>query len=290
MVIARAKINLHLHITGRAENGYHHLDSLVAFSDISDSISIIAANDYKLSLCGDFSDDLQIHSSPDDNLVTRATNLLSAHFGQNPYVHITLDKTIPLGAGLGGGSADAAAVLLSLRDFWNLPASDSLLHSLASQMGSDIAACLHPHPIIMRDTGNVLLPAPKMPELHAILVNPKTPCPTPQVYKTYAASGAMFSDNITFPDTFKTVGDMCKFLNTYTRNDLTDAAISTNPDIKRVLDALHQTSDALLIRLSGSGSTCFAIFDTQSAAIAAQKQIQTKNPDWWVRVSILNAN
>ncbi len=280
MFYAHAKINLHLHITGRAENGYHLLDSWVAFTDWSDAISITPSDKYELTITGEFSKNL----GDDDNLITRAAHLLAAHFNIAPNVHITLDKSIPLGAGLGGGSADAACVLLALRDVWNLTASDDLLHSFASQLGSDISACLSKTPVIMRYTGNTLLPAPTSPTIYAILVNPNTPCPTPLVYKNYAASDAPFSSPVTFPE-FTTSRDMCEFLKTHTRNDLTDAAIATNPDVARVLHALSNLNNAQLTRLSGSGSTCFALFETKDFANDAHDIIQKNNPDWWVRVT-----
>jgi 4-diphosphocytidyl-2-C-methyl-D-erythritol kinase len=287
-ITARAKINLHLHITGRAENNYHLLDSLVAFTDIKDTIEITAADKYIFSVTGDFEKNLCASSSAQDNLITRAALALSTHYHLSPNFHITLNKSIPLGAGLGGGSADAAATLKALCDFWNIPRDNTVLHTIAGNLGSDIAACLSDTPVIMRDTGNTLLPAPKMPQIFAVLVNPNTSCPTPLVYQTYAKLGADFSDPITFPETFQSARALCNFLNSGTHNDLTEAAIAVNPDVATVLNALNTVDDCALARLSGSGSTCFALFESRLSAEKASEIIKINNPDWWVRVTSVN--
>jgi 4-diphosphocytidyl-2-C-methyl-D-erythritol kinase len=279
---APAKINLHLHITGRKDDGYHLLDSLVAFTNLYDTIEIRDASQFELT----------INNAPDcpiaDNLVTRAVHLLCNHFKIPPHIHIDLTKAIPMGAGLGGGSADAAATLLALRDFWKLDAPPPLLQKFASELGSDIVACLQDKPMIMRDTGNTLLPAPTFPTLYGVLVIPPTHCPTPLVYKIYKDLNHKFSQNIIFPDAFDSTQSFCDFLNTKTQNYLTAAAIAVNPDVKTVLHELENLENGLLTRLSGSGSSCFTLFKNETTATKQCQIIQDKHPEWSVKYIRIN--
>ncbi len=264
-------------MTGRRDDGYHNLDSLVVFTDLYDVLKIEDAPSYHLTINN--SEDCSV----ENNLVTQATHLIAEHFKIQPRLLIDLTKNIPLGAGLGGGSADAAAILLMLNDYWNLQASPALLEKFASALGSDIVACLKQKPVIMRETGNILCPAPQFPTLYGILVHPRTPCATPWVYKTYAISNSKFSTIVKFPENFKTSQEFCDFLKSETRNDLTAAAIAINPDVDLVLSALNNLDDTLLTRMSGSGSTCFAIFATKEKAIQHSQTIQKNNPEWWVK-------
>jgi 4-diphosphocytidyl-2-C-methyl-D-erythritol kinase len=284
-MLANAKINLHLHITGRAENGYHLLDSLVAFTSLSDEISIKPSDSFKLNIAGSTS--LSSVCSEQDNLISRATHLLAQHLGIAPHVAIRLLKNIPLAGGLGGGSADAAATLLLLKDIWQIKSND-VLEKIAASLGSDIVACLYNTPVIMRDTGNKILNAPKMPHLHGLLVNPNVQSPTPEVYKTYAQSKRQFSDNIIFPEQFHSAMELCAFLKVHTHNDLTDAAISIAPEIGIVLNALDQIPNKLLARLSGSGATCFALFENAGDAQSGYELIQKAYPDFWAKIITIN--
>ena len=277
IIHAPAKINLHLHITGRRDDGFHKLDSLVAFTNFSDEISIRENPSYRLNI-------LNSSECPiDDNLITRAVKLLTQHFDIKPNINIDLKKSIPMGAGLGGGSSDAAAVLIALRDFWKLDAPDDLLKKFASELGSDVVACLHNKPLIMRDTGNALLPAPKFPTLYGVLVVPKTPCSTPLVYKKYMELNSGFSQNVEFPNSFDTVFSLCAFLNKHTRNDLTKAAIAINPDVGIILNKLKNLEDNLLTRLTGSGSGCYTLTATEDLAIKSSNALQKFFPDWFVK-------
>lgn len=284
-MLANAKINLHLHITGRAENGYHLLDSLVAFTSLSDDISIAPSDRFKLNISG--STTLSSVCSEQDNLISRVTHLLAHHLGIAPHVDIRLLKNIPLAGGLGGGSADAAATLLLLKDIWHIKSND-VLEKIAASLGSDIVACLYNDPVIMRDTGNKILTAPKMPPLHGILVNPNVQSPTPEVYKAYAQSKHPFSDNIVFPEQFHSAGELCAFLKADTRNDLTDAAITIAPEIGIVLNALDQIPNKLLSRLSGSGATCFALFENAGDAQSGYEVIKKAHPDFWAKTVTIN--
>jgi 4-diphosphocytidyl-2-C-methyl-D-erythritol kinase len=281
-ILAPAKINFHLHITGRRDDGYHTLDSLVAFTNFYDEISITKNIDYHLKT------NTVLDCKTEDNLVTRATYMLANQFSVKPDICIDLKKSIPAGSGLGGGSADAAATLNALNHFWKLDAPEPLLQKFASELGSDISACLGDKPIIMRDTGNSLHPAPTFPTLYGILVTPQTPCPTPLVYKAYQESGHKFSQNVVFPNAFDTAHSLCDFLNNQTQNDLTDAAIAVNHDVKKVLDELRNLKDGLLTRLSGSGSSCYTIFENKESALKYTQLMQNARPEWMVRQIEIN--
>lgn len=285
---AHAKINLHLHITGRNEVGYHLLDSLVAFTSLHDEIRIKTAEDFQLKVNGNTG--LLDDCSTEDNLISRACRLLAKHAGVPAHADIELYKNIPLAAGLGGGSADAAMTLLMLRDVWHIDVSNDDLHRLASELGSDIAACLHNTPIIMRGTGNHLLSAPRIPSFHTLLVNPNVPSSTPDAYKNYASSQKPFSENITFPDEFKSVQELCSFLHQHTRNDLTEAAIQNAPVIADVLKAMEALPRQLLTRLSGSGATCFSIFENEDSAQNAAETIKKAHPHWWTFPGYVSGN
>ena len=276
---AYAKINLHLHITDRADNGYHLLDSLVAFTSLHDELRIKTSEHFQLDIKGNIG--LLDDCPQDDNLVTRACHFLAQHAGIPPNADIELFKNIPLAAGLGGGSADAAITLLMLRNVWHIDVSDNDLHLLASQLGSDIAACLKQKPVILRGTGNHLLPAPQLPSFHVLLINPNVACSTPQVYKDYEQSKHSFSNEIMFPDAFTTIKELCDFLNQHTHNDLTAAAIQNAPIIEQVLKEMNALPNQLLTRLSGSGATCFSIFENETDAQAAARQIEKAHPEWW---------
>lgn len=277
-MLAPAKINLHLHITGRAENGYHLLDSLVAFTSLCDEIHIGPSDTFKLDLSGNTS--LSASCTQQDNLVSRAAYALAAHTGLAPHIHIELLKKIPLAGGLGGGSADAAATLRLLKEQWKIE-SDEILKTVAASLGSDIVACLYNKPVIMRETGNTLLPAPTLPKLYGLLANPNLPCPTPEVYKAYTQMQPPFSHNTIFPDKFDSAIELCAFLRENTRNDLTNAAISVAPPIKTVLQSLNQIPNCLLSRLSGSGATCFALFESAPHAREGLLQMRKDHPDIW---------
>jgi 4-diphosphocytidyl-2-C-methyl-D-erythritol kinase len=281
-MLAKAKINLHLHITGRAENGYHQLDSLVAFTSLHDEIQIKPSDKFQLNISG-----LSANCSEEDNLITRAAHLLAKHENISPHIQIDLVKNIPLAGGLGGGSADAAATLTSLKKLWNI-SSDDVIESIAASLGSDIVACLNNKPVVMRGTGNTILPAPHMPTLFGVLVNPNVACSTPEVYKVYAQSHRAFSTDIQFPDQFESALSLCAFLRQNTRNDLTEAAITIAPDIKDVLESLDKIPDCLLARLSGSGATCFALFDSESNAQECYTKIQHSHPNWWINQVTIN--
>lgn len=279
-VFAPAKINLFLHVTGRRDDGYHLLDSLIAFAGIGDVVSVEPSDALTLHLTGPFADSLPVS---DDNLVMRAARALAAT-GQVALpsgATITLEKNLPVSSGIGGGSADAAATLKALRALWPVSADDSDLAAIGLALGADIPVCLQSRTSRMQGIGEKIIPALPLPSVAVVLVNPGIAVSTVGVfsrrsggYSDIAEDAGPWSDATAMAD-----GLRCS------RNDLTDAAISLEPGIGDVLAALDAAPDCLLARLSGSGATCFGLFPDDGAAARAAERIATAHPVWWVRAT-----
>ena len=261
---ARAKINLTLHVTGQRSDGYHLLDSLVCFADIADEITVAPAQDLSLTVDGPLAAGVP---TDDSNLVMRAARL----FPDAPGAAIRLTKHLPNAAGIGGGSADAAAALKALAELWDRDIPIDLL-----SLGADVPVCLAPMALRMRGVGELLDPLPPFPEVWAVLVNPRVPVSTPEVFKALSSK-----DNPAMADDlprFSTVQDLAGWC-TAQRNDLETPARSIAPVIG---DALEALSDSLLARMSGSGATCFGLCADQVAAETLAADISKTHPDWWV--------
>lgn len=274
-VSAPAKLNLYLHVTGRRDDGYHELDSLVAFADIHDTIEVRHADNLSLTVEGPFGAAL---SAEADNLVLRAARALAEAGGIEPAAQITLTKTLPVAAGIGGGSADAAATLNALSRLWslNVPADD--LAALALTLGADVPVCLERKSAFVGGIGEALTPAPILPAASLVLVNPLTQLSTPAVF---AARTGEFSAPARFDEIPFDTASLAGLLGDR-RNDLTDAAISLAPEVGAVLQALDDAPGTLLARMSGSGATCFGLYKDAAAAKRAAKLVRAKHPGWWV--------
>jgi 4-diphosphocytidyl-2-C-methyl-D-erythritol kinase len=262
---APAKVNLYLHVTGRRPDGYHLLDSLAVFPAIGDVLSARPAETLSLTITGPFGATL---AAEPDNLVLRAARLLNPRGG----AALTLQKNLPVASGIGGGSADAAAALRLLSRHWNLKAP---LHDLAASLGADIPVCLASRPSRMSGIGEILQPAPALPPFGIILVNPGVAVSTPAIFR--ARQGA-FSPAAALPKTWPNAAAMAEALAKLT-NDLEPPAIALAPVIGDVLATIRALPNCLLARMSGSGATCFAIFET--AARAAQAATAITQPGWW---------
>ena len=251
---APAKVNLTLHVTGQRADGYHELDSLVVFADVRDALTLAPSETMRMSVNGAFAEGVPADAR---NLVWQAAEKCGGIFD------ISLAKNIPHGAGLGGGSSDAAAVLREL----NRP-------DLAAQLGADVPVCLSAQPQRMRGIGQILDAAGPMPELALVLVNPGVHVATPDVFRALDRK-----TNPPMPSLPKGIdADWIGWL-LEQRNDLQAAAVSIAPVIG---DALAVLDDALLARMSGSGATCFGIYPDMAAAEAAADRIAADRPDWWV--------
>ena len=269
---APAKINLHLHVVGRRSDGYHLLDSLVVFAGIGDRLTVSPSDRLTLSVTGPFAAELAAVS---DNLVLRAARTLAAQAGVQATGTLVLEKNLPVASGIGGGSADAAAALRLLCRFWGL--DPGLPGQLAPGLGADVPVCVAGAPAMMSGIGEILAPAPALPEVGIVLVNPGVAVSTPSVFRARTGD---FSHPALFPDQgWQNAGSLVAALRA-TRNDLEPPARLLTPAIGDVLDALAAIPGCLLARMSGSGATCFGLFAAPQAAEAAARTIGRDG--WWV--------
>ena len=274
---APAKLNLYLHVTGRRADGFHLLDSLVAFSDIGDRLSVAPASRLSLAVTGPFAPDLG-QDDPQKNLVWRAAQALAAKLGRAPDVALTLEKNLPVASGIGGGSSDAAAALKALAAHWQAELDERALCAIAATLGADVPVCVVARASFFGGIGDEIAPSPALPTAPLLLVNPGIGLPTASVFR--ARQGA-FSAAARFETAPSSVADFATSLGER-HNDLTDAAIGLVPAVGEVLARLAKQPGALLARMSGSGATCFALFETTAAAEAAAASLKVEQPRWWI--------
>lgn len=289
-IFAPAKINLHLHVTGKRPDGYHLLDSLVCFTDIGDQLIFEPSIGFQFDITGPFADHLlagdKSAAPSSGNSVVKAAWTLANSVGRELNVRITLQKNLPPGGGIGGGSADAAACFWGLAQFWNLHLPDNYFHMLALKIGSDVPVCLKSQAVVMQGIGDQFKPAPELPEIPIVLVWPNKMAPTPEVYKSLAMK--TFSDNFDFRPSYKSSKDLIGDLAAFTRNDLAGAASGLFPVIAQAEKLLKTQDHCLFARMSGSGSTVFGLFESDEDAQTASEKILEAHPDWWVRHGWLN--
>lgn len=269
---APAKINLCLHVTGRRPDGYHVLDSLVVFAGAGDEITVAPGADLSLAITGPEASALAAEGG--DNLVLRAARAMGVTAAA-----LSLTKVLPVASGIGGGSADAAATLRALVRFsgQDLPAPSEIL-----KLGADVPVCLAGLPVRMRGVGEVLSPLPSLPRLWCVLANPRVPVPTPAVFAALAQRQNAGLPAELPPSAFREARSVCDWLRQATRNDLADPALQVAPVLAAVQEALSALDGCLLARMSGSGGTHFALFETEVAAIAAEARLRRSQPGWWV--------
>ena len=266
--LAPAKVNLTLHVTGRREDGYHLLDSLVVFADVGDLVTVREADEPGFTVTGPQAGHVPVDAS---NLVLRAAALFS-----DARAEIRLDKHLPAASGIGGGSADAAATLRALCRLRGspLPTAEQVL-----ALGADVPACLTGRAVRLRGIGERLDPVPVLPPLPAVLVNPGVAVSTPAVFARLAQR-----ENPSMPDlpvSFNDAGALALWLAAQ-RNDLEPPACALAPVIGDVLARLRAVPDCLLARMSGSGATCFGLFPDADAAERAAAALVAVRPEWWV--------
>jgi len=281
---APAKVNLFLHVGAAEPSGYHPISSLVVFADVGDRVSLGPAEAEAFVVEGAFADALRA-CEPADNLVLKAVRALEAEIGQGlGPLRIVLDKAMPIAAGLGGGSADAGAALRLLADLFEPPLPQGLLREAAAAIGADGLMCLESRACIAEGRGEQLSPAPGLPELHAVLVNPTVPSPTGAVYRAYDAAGAP-GDAIrpSLPDAFESLEELAAVLAASTRNDLEPPAVALEPAIGAMLERLRAAPEALFARMSGSGATGFALCAGEMEAQSLAQTLGAERPEWWVK-------
>ena len=272
---APAKVNLYLHVTGRRRDGYHLLDSLIAFADIGDRVTGELAGTLALSVSGPEAAGLA--DLGQDNLVLRAARLLADHTGTRCGAALHLEKALPVAAGLGGGSSDAAAAFRVLAALWQLSIGEEELRGLGARLGADLPACLYGRAAWLGGIGERLEPAPDLPAAGILLANPRRPLPTAAVF---AARQGPFSVRGGFDAMPTDAIGLARALVPH-RNDLTDAAIALVPEIGAVLARLALLPGALMARMSGSGATCFALFSDRRTAEEARMALAAAEPGWW---------
>ena len=278
---APAKLNLYLHVLGRRDDGYHLLDSLVAFADIADVVTARPAAALRLEITGPFAAALE--GDPTENLIWRAASALATRAGIEAEAALTLEKNLPVASGIGGGSSDAAAALKALGELWRLDLGERRFQGLAESLGADVPVCLFGETAWVGGIGEQVAPAPPLPRCSVVLVNPGVRLATPAVFK--ARSGA-FSERARFETAPADAAALARLIETR-RNDLTTPAIGLAPEIAAVLRALESEHGALIARMSGSGATCFALFAEADAARGAAASLNRAHPDWWVAAGAL---
>jgi len=277
---APAKINLTLRVLGRREDGYHELESLVVFADLFDKLDLEPGEGATLDIAGPFA---QACGPRADNLVLKAVAALGHRMERLEAGHFHLEKNLPVAAGIGGGSADAAAALRLLARRNGIAADDPRLYGAALATGADVPVCLLSKPCVMRGVGDLLSEPYTLPPLPGLLVNPGVPLATRDVFAKYSGTPSNKKYITNVPATFD---GMIGFLSN-NGNDLTQAAIACAPVISEVLIALRALPAVQLVRMSGSGPTCFALFRSAGEAQAAARRLQAENKSWWVRATVL---
>lgn len=280
---APAKINLFLHVTGKRADGYHLLQSAFSFIDLHDILQLESSDVFRFSVSGEFAG---ILSTEDNNTVLRAYKALSGYVGDLPPVAITLEKHIPTAAGLGGGSADAATTLKALNQLFELKIPTRKLAEIGLGIGADVPACVYaPSPLWVEGIGeqcrNIEVDAASE-GAHLLVVNPLRKLPTAQAF---GIGFEFYEDLINAPPQHISMD----WLKEHTTNQLTQNAIEICPEIQKVLSILEETQPELA-RMSGSGATCFAVYQSEEQSRSAKLHAQKAQPDWWVReVRLLSA-
>lgn len=281
---APAKVNLTLRVLGRRADGYHDLDSLVVFAGCADRLSLTPGGTLSLSVDGPGAD---LIGDAADNLVLKAARALAAQIAGIALGAFRLEKRLPVAAGLGGGSADAAAALRLLARANGLDPADQRLFQAARATGADVPVCLDPRPRVMGGIGDRLSAAFALPLLPAVLVNPGAAVPTKRVFAGWSAAAEPVPPPGDFaPAEMTGREDLFRFVKAQP-NDLESAAIAVAPVIADVLAALRSVPDCRLARMSGSGATCFGLFSSATRATAAAAALAAQYPDWWVRETTL---
>ncbi|MEM7651059.1 MAG: 4-(cytidine 5'-diphospho)-2-C-methyl-D-erythritol kinase, partial [Pseudomonadota bacterium] len=274
-VFAPAKLNLNLHVTGKLDSGYHTLDSLISFADIGDNILIEPSSDFEFQIDGPFSKHFRGRDLETDetatNLVVRAARGLAELTDKALELKTTLTKNLPLGGGIGGGSADAAAVIWGLLEFWDLsrePGAIKGLDSLLLSLGADVPICFACQSARIQGIGEIIDPVHSFPEVPIVLVYPGKPCETARIFGDY---GGRLVEPLDLPQ-FETPQDLYKFM-LESENMVSNAALRAVPEIQNALNALSAQAGCKFTRMSGSGSTCFGIFEGEDQAQDAAREM-----------------
>jgi 4-diphosphocytidyl-2-C-methyl-D-erythritol kinase len=289
---APAKVNLTLRVVGRRADGYHDIESLVTFADIADRLALTPGDALTLTVDGPSAAQSGAEA---DNLVLKAARALGARVSGLRTGAFRLEKNLPVAAGLGGGSADAAAALRLLARANKLTPDDPRLHDAARATGADVPVCLDSRPRLMRGIGDLLSAPLPLPQLHALLVNPGVSLPTKLVFAGWRSSAGAASASASAADSAASFAILAKMDNkqqlfgwlTRETNDLEQPAIALAPVIVEVLATLRAAAGCRLARMSGSGATCLALFSSAAETAAAAKHLRAQFPHWWISETML---
>jgi 4-diphosphocytidyl-2-C-methyl-D-erythritol kinase len=276
---APAKVNLTLRVLGRRADGYHDIESLVVFAGVGDELTFAAGAELALTVAGPTAD---AAGDIADNLVLKAARALADRVEGLKVGSFALSKRLPVAAGLGGGSSDAAAALRLLAAANGIAPGDPRLMQAARATGADVPVCLDPMPRLMRGIGDILSDPLDLPKLPAVLVNPGVAVPTRDVFAALNLKPGTQSVDSGPPKTAALQDEINNG-----RNDLEEPAIELQPVIAEVLAVLRRLEGCRLSRMSGSGATCFGLFDATHSAQAAARTLHVGYPDWWVRATVL---
>jgi 4-diphosphocytidyl-2-C-methyl-D-erythritol kinase len=285
-----AKINLTLRVVGRRTDGYHELESLVAFADCADRLVLTTGSELHLKTVGPLA---QSCGDNADNLVLKAARLLGERVPNLRMGEFTLDKVLPVAAGIGGGSADAAAALRLLARANGIALDDGRLIEAAQMTGADVPVCLASRACVMTGVGETLLPL-ELPKIACVMVNPRVPVPTKDVFQELGlrngellVGAADVIEAAQWPEPGASIGDWLEALSLF-GNDLEAPAVRVKPVISQVLASLREADGVGLARMSGSGATCFALFENGADALRASQKIQLDHPQWWVHAGTVS--
>jgi len=277
-MLAPAKVNLYLHVLGKRDDGYHLLDSLVVFAGIGDEISASECAELALTIDGHFADGL---AADQTNLVLKAASALREQAGVRTGAQIRLTKNLPLASGIGGGSSDAATTLQALTGLWRCDLLPGQLQKIALALGADVPVCLNAKPSFVGGIGDEIAAAGPLPSVWLLLANPGVATPTASVFKKRSGP---YSSHARWNRPPATFDGLLRHLEG-TRNDLTPAALEITPAIADVLADLAALPHCALARLSGSGATCFGLFEDEQGTVEAEQLLRRQRPGWWVRAA-----
>jgi 4-diphosphocytidyl-2-C-methyl-D-erythritol kinase len=287
----RAKVNLTLRVNGRRADGYHDLESVVAFADCADQLTLTPGSDLDLKMSGPLA---QACGDTSDNLVLKAARLLAERVPDMKAGSFSLDKVLPVAAGIGGGSADAAAALRLLAQLNGLALDDRRIIEVAKLTGADVPVCVNSRGCVMTGVGETLQPL-SLPKMPCVMVNPGVPVATKDVFNALGlrngqllvgATDVLLRDR-SWPDEAASLEEWVEAL-AASSNDLEAPAMRVQPVISAVISALSATNGAWLARMSGSGATCFAIYENTAEAGRAAEKLRRDHPGWWVHAGTLS--
>jgi 4-diphosphocytidyl-2-C-methyl-D-erythritol kinase len=288
---ARAKVNLTLRVVGRRVDGYHDLESVVAFADCADRLTLTPGERLELTTSGPMAESC---GETADNLVLKAARLLGERVPGLKTGSFALDKVLPVAAGIGGGSADAAAALRLLARLNDLALDDERLRDVALQTGADVPVCVASHACDMTGVGETLMPL-NPPTMPCVMVNPRIPVATKDVFaelglrpgELLVGVADVMLQGPSWPEQGGSLDEWVEAL-AGSSNDLEAPAVRIQPVIGEVIAALNATNGAWLARMSGSGATCFAIYENTADAERAAEQLRRRHPTWWVHAGTLS--